>query len=136
MSCKSSIRKKVPEIVVYERNTRKEEIGFKPRTTQIDSAELRLLEYLDSKAKVDQTVFVNSLGVKVPLQDQLKYYKRRYFGGINNNGERILLIEFVFVRCGEQNEWKKINYTNDQTKGCWWSVKYSSDRNEIFDLQL
>jgi len=79
---------------------------------------------------------VNSLDGMVPLQDQLKHYKRRYFGRSSIEGEKVIKIEFVFVRCGGQDEWKKIEYTNDNTKDCWWSVQYNIDRDEIYDLQL
>lgn len=81
-------------------------------------------------------IYVNSLDGKVPLQDQLKCYKRRYFGRTSIEGEKIIKIEFIFVRCGGQNEWKQIEYTNDKTKDCWWSVQYSIDYDQIYDLKL
>jgi hypothetical protein len=76
-SCKNSARKHAQEFVVFENDTRDKDIGFKPTTTQIAMAELKLLDYLDTKTKANQTIFVNSLDGKVPLQHQLKYYKRR-----------------------------------------------------------
>jgi hypothetical protein len=79
---------------------------------------------------------MEALDGNVPLQDQLKYYKRRYFGRTSIEGEQIIKIEFVFVRCGGQDEWKKIEYTNDKTKDCWMSVQYSIDHDQIYDLKL
>jgi hypothetical protein len=135
-SCNDSERKHTQDFVVFESDTRDKDIGFKPTTSQIDEAEQKLLDYLAIKTKTNQTIFVNSLDEKVPLQDQLKYYKRRYFGRTSIEGEKIIKIEFVFVRCGGQDEWKKVDYTNDNTKDCWWSVQYSIDQDQIYDLKL
>ena len=135
-SCSDSERKHTQDFVVYESDTRDKDIGFKPTTSQIDDAEQKLIDYLQTKTKTNQTIFVNSLDGKVPLQEQLKYYKRRYFGRTSIEGEKIIKIEFVFVRCGGQDEWKKVDYTNDNTKDCWWSVQYSVDHDQIYDLKL
>jgi hypothetical protein len=135
-SCNDSERKHTQDFVVFESDTRDKDIGFKPTTSQIDEAEQKLLDYLEMKTKTNQTIFVNSLDGKVPLQDQLKYYKRRYFGRTSIEGDHIIKIEFVLVRCGGQDEWKKIGYTNEEIKGCWWSVQYNMDTNQIYDLNL
>lgn len=92
--------------------------------------------YLDNLTKNNKTILVNSLDKKVPLQEQLRYYKRRYFGRTNIEGEKVNKIEFVFVRCGGQDEWKKVNYTNEKTKDCWLSVQYNIDNDSIYDLNL
>jgi hypothetical protein len=134
-SCNNTERNFDQKFIVYKSDTRTKDIGFKPTTNQINKANTKLLNYLDTKSKNNQTVFKNSLEGKVPLQNQLKYYKRRYFGQINIGGEQIIKIEFVFVRCGGQDEWKKIEYTNVQTKDCWWSVIYNIDKDQILDLK-
>ncbi|MBD8083317.1 hypothetical protein IC610_12915 [Chryseobacterium sp. GCR10] len=134
--CNNSERKHAQNFVIFESDTKDKYIGFRPKKSQIDDAEQMLLDYLETKTKTNQTIFVTSLDKKVPLQDQLKYYKRRYFGQTNGEGEKTIKIEFVFVRCGGQDEWKKIGYTNVKTKDCWWSVKYSIDNDQIYDLKL
>ncbi|MDI9868954.1 hypothetical protein [Flectobacillus roseus] len=135
-SCDNGDRQFSQDFVVFESGTRDKNTGFKPTTIQIDKADAKLVEYLEAKTKNNEAIYVNSLDGNVPLQDQLKYYKRRYFGRISIEGEQIMKIEFVFVRCGGQDEWKQIEYTNDKTKECWWSVQYSIDHNEIYDLKL
>ena len=136
-SCNNLEKKFTQDFVVFESDTRDKDIGFKPTTAQIEKAELKLLDYLNLKTKADQTILINSLiDGKVPLQDQLKYYKRRYFGRTSIEGDKIIKIEFVFVRCGGHEEWKKIEYTNDKTKGCWWSVQYNIEHDQIYDLTL
>jgi len=110
--------------------------GFTPTINQIDKANSKLLNYLETKTKNGETIYINSLDGKVSLQDQLKYYKRRYIGKKTTEGEQIIRIEFVFVRCGGQDEWKKIQYTKDGAKDCWWSVLYNADRDEVYSLTL
>ena len=134
--CNNSARRFTQDFIVFESDTRDKDIGFKPTTSQIDEAEKKLHEYLKAKTKTNETIFINSLDGKVPLQNQLKYYKRRYFGRTSIEGEQIIKIEFVFVRCGGQDEWKKVDYTNDNTKECWWSVQYNVDQDQIYDLKL
>ena len=134
--CNNSGKRFAPDFIVFENDTCATDIGFKPTASQIDSAESKLVEYLVTKTKNNETIYVNSLEGKVPLQEQLKYYKRRYFGRTSIEGGRLIKIEFVFVRCGGQDEWKKMDYTNDKTKECWWCVEYSIGRNQIYSLNL
>lgn len=134
--CKNTERTFTQDFVVFESDTRDKDVGFKLTTDQIDKAESKLLDYLEAETKSNQTIYVNSLDGKVSLQDQLKYYKRRYFGRTNIEGEKNIKIEFVFVRCGGQDEWKQIEYANDKTRDCWWSVQYSIDHDQIYDLKL
>ena len=134
--CNNTERRFTQDFIVFESDNRDKDIGFKPTTNQIDKAESKLLDYLETKTKDNQTIYVNSLDGKVALQEQLKYYKRRYFGRTSIEGEKIIKIEFVFVRCGGPDEWKQIEYTNEKTTDCWWSIQYSIDRDQIFDLKL
>lgn len=135
-SCDNPDKRFIQDFIVFEKDTRVKEIGFKPTKSQIDKAESKLFDYLETRMKNNETIYINSLNGKVPLQDQLKYYKRRYFGLTNSAGEQIVKMELVFVRCGGQDEWKKIEYTSDKTKDCWWSVNYNIKHDQIRDLQL
>ncbi len=135
LSCSDSKTDR-PDSVTFDNDPREKDISFRPTTGQIEKAEQKLLEYLNAKTSDNQTIFVNSLDIKVPLQDQLKYYKRRYFARTSIEGDKIMKIEFVFVRCGGTDEWRKIEYTNDDTKDCWWSVQYDIDHDQIYDLKL
>ena len=134
--CTNTDKRFIQDFIVFEKDTRVKEIGFKPTKSQIDKAESKLFDYLETRMKNNETIYINSLDEKVPLQDQLKYYKRRYFGLTNSAGEQIIKMELVFVRCGGQDEWKKIEYTSYNTKDCWWSVNYNIKQDQITDLQL
>lgn len=125
-----------PDSVTFDNDPREKDISFKPTTVQIEKAEQRLLEYLDAKTANNQTIYTTNLDKKVPLQEQLKWYKRRYFGRTSIEGDKILKIEFVAVRCGGHDEWKKVEYANETTKDCWWSVQYDIDNDQIYDLKL
>lgn len=71
--CYNSERKQTQDIVVFVSDTRDKDTVFKPTTTQIDNAELKLLDYLDIKTKDNQTIFVNILDGKVatPRPDEI-----------------------------------------------------------------
>lgn len=134
--CNNTEGRFAQDFVVFESDTRSKDIGFKPTTNQIKKAEAKLVDYLETKTRNNETIYVTRLERKVPLQDQLKYYKRRYFGRTSIEGEQVIKIEFVFVRCGGQDEWKKIDYTDEHTKDCWWTVQYSIEHDQIYDLGL
>ena len=133
--CKNPDKRFIHDFIVFEGDIREKNGGFKPTAEQIDKAGSRLFDYLEKKTKDKETIFIQSLYGKVPLQNQLKYYQRRYFGQNSLDGNQIVKIEFVFVRCGGQDQWKKIDYTNED-QGCWWSVQYNLKSNKIYDLNL
>ncbi len=121
---------------VFESDPNEKDISYVPSNAQINKAENKLREYLENRTKNNETIFENILNEKVPLEQRLKYYKRRYFGRINIENEKIIKIEFVFVRCGGHEDWKKIEYTAGQNKGCWWSVQYNVNSDDIYDLDI
>ena len=124
-NCVSSESKFNSKFVVFESDNSGGSIGFKPTTALIEKANQKLIECLETKIASNQTILVDGLDGKESLLDELKYYKRRYVGLLDENGDEIIKIEFVFVRCGGQDEWKHINYTKDNPDGCWWSVQYN-----------
>lgn len=136
LSCTDKGHEHDQDVVVFESDTRGKNIGFKPTSDQIDQAESRLVDYLETQTELNQTIYIENFGKKVPLQDRLKFYKKRYFGAITHEGEKIITTEFVFGRCGGHEEWRKIGYTNHKTKSCWWSVRYSLKYDRIYDLKF
>jgi hypothetical protein len=135
LSCTDS-KTRPQDFVIFESDPKEKDIPFTPTTGQIEKAETKLVEYLKARTAADQTVYVNQPGQKIPLQNELKYYNRRYFGRTSIEGDRIIKIEFVFVRCGGDDDWKKVEYVNETTKECWWSVQYDIDNDQIYDLEL
>ena len=135
LSC-SDLKTGRPDSVTFDTDPREKDISFTPTNGQIENAEDKLINYLTSKTAENQTIFITKLGEKIPLQDELKYYKRRYFGRTSIEGDKIIKIEFVAVRCGGHDEWKKVEYANEITKDCWWSVQYDIDNDQIYDLKL
>jgi len=135
-ACDYANRRFIQDSIVFERDTRLPNIGFKPTPEEIQKAESAFFDFLDAKTSNNETIYETHLDEQVPLQEMLRYYKRRYFGLMSVIGEKVIKIEFVFVRCSGQGEWKNIEYTNEQTKDCWWSVQYSIDSEQIYELKL
>jgi hypothetical protein len=121
--------------IIFESHPNEKDPAFKPTNAQIDKAENKLKAYLLEKTKSNETIYENVFSEKIPLEERLKFYNRRYFGRVNIEDEQVILIEFVFVRCGGSEEWKKIEYAREDNKECWWSVQYNIDRDEIYDLR-
>lgn len=138
VSCDSSPRQisdSGREGFVFKSAPNEKDISFIPTDSQIDRAENKLAEYLMKKTKNHETIYENVFNEKIPLEDRLKYYKRRYFGRINIENEKVIKIEFVFVRCAGNEEWKKIEYTTEKNKECWWTVQYNINSDDIYDLR-
>lgn len=135
LSCNDSTTSRL-DTIIFDNDPKEKDISFTPTIVQIEKAETKLLEYLAAKTVDNQTIYVTNFEEKIPLQNELKYYKRRYFGRTSIEGDKIIKIEFVFVRCGGHDDWKKVGYANETTKECWWSVQYDIDNDQIYDLKL
>jgi hypothetical protein len=135
MSCSNSKTSR-PDYIIFDADPLEKDLAFRPSVEQIDQAEAKLMEYLEEKTKDNQTIYISALDGDEPLQDQLKHYKRRYFGRTSIEGDKIIKIQFVFVRCAGGDDWKKPEYANEQTKDCGFSVQYNIDNEQIYDLQL
>lgn len=138
ISCDNSSRqifKDGYEGFVFESDPDEKDISFVPSSSEIESAEDKLMEYLKERTKNNETIFEDVFGEKIPLENRLKYYKRRYFGRKSIENQKIIKIELVFVRCGANEEWKQEKYTKEDNKECWWSVQYSIDNDEIYDFK-
>jgi hypothetical protein len=98
---------------------------FTPSNNDILEFEDGFKAYLNKRTAENSTIYDTELGKKVPLQDRLKYYKKRVFGKIMPNNDKILTVEYVSVRCGGGKKWRELLYTADEDKDCWWFVQYN-----------
>lgn len=103
---------------------------FVPNQAEIASFEKELKEHLEGLTNSGKGFEHNVLNEVHPLEYSLGWFKRRYFGRIEN-GIRKIVVELVFVRCGAAEEWKQIDYPKESNAECWWSVDYDLDKNEI-----
>lgn len=98
---------------------------FFPTENEIEEFNNGLKKYLDDKTQQNATIYYFVLNEKIPLQQALKYYKRRVFGKIMPNKNKLVIVEFVFTRCAGGEEWRKKDYTNFDNKACWWFAEYN-----------
>ncbi|MBL1281039.1 MAG: hypothetical protein COA33_012235 [Fluviicola sp.] len=115
----------------FETDFRCELQSFLPNDNELDMFEEALKKHLENLTSLGIGFERNVLEKVHPLEYSLGWFKRRYFGRINKNGERKIFTELVPVRCGGSEDWKQIDYPSDSNIACWWSVEYDLTRNEI-----
>jgi len=101
---------------------------FTPTKQDIDKAEVALIRDLEklNSQKQNQT--------STPLiHKNLRKYKRQYFGYIDKNGQRILLIN-CFWDNDSENYWLKDRVQVFDGGSYYWDIKYNIDKDELFDL--
>lgn len=70
------------------------------------------------------------------IHENLKKYIRQYVGFYNNNGEKVIWVNFIW-----KNNTNKDLLNNDiylPSDGCshYWNIKVNLDRKELFDLEV
>ena len=104
--------------------------SFTPSDKEIYEFETSLRLHLEKLTSAGNGFERNVFERMHPLEYSLGWFKRRYFG-IIDNGTRKIFVELVFVRCGGSEDWEKIDYPSDANFECWWSVEYDIEKNEI-----
>ena len=103
---------------------------FTPTKQDIDKAEVALNR--DLKTLNRQNLNQTSTPV---IHKKLRKYKRQYFGYIDKNGERILLINCFWDKDSEKN-WLKERVRTLDGGSYYWDIKYNIDKDELFDLSI
>lgn len=103
---------------------------FTPTKQDIDKAEVALNR--DLKTLNRQNLNQTSTPV---IHKKLRKYKRQYFGYIDKNGERILLINCFWDKESERN-WINNRVVVLDGGSYYWNVKYNIDKDKLFDLQI
>lgn len=105
---------------------------FTPTRQDIDKAEFALLTDLKTLNKD----LINQTSTPV-IHKNLKKYKRQYFGYIDQNGDRILLINCFWSRDIDLSErWLKDRIVVLDGGSYYWSVKFNLDKKQLFDLDI
>ena len=73
------------------------------------------------------------------IHTRLSRYKRQYFGYINKDEEKILLINAFYYKAPKYN--KRVVWLNDIIENVnggsnYWNVKYNITKNRLFDLKV
>lgn len=105
---------------------------FTPTRHDIDKAE----SALQSDLKTLNKDLINQTSTPV-IHKNLKKYKRQYFGYIDQNGDRILLINCFWSKDINLSErWLKDRIVVLDGGSYYWSVKFNLDKKQLFDLDI
>ncbi|KAF0202933.1 MAG: hypothetical protein FD170_1510 [Bacteroidetes bacterium] len=105
---------------------------FTPATREIDTAEAALSNNLKTLNKE----LVNQSSTPI-IHKNLHKYKRQYFGYIDKNGDRILLINCFWAMGKNCNDlWLTDRIMVLDGGSYFWNIKFNLDTNELFDLNI
>ena len=105
---------------------------FTPKRQDVEKAELALNKNLKDLNKK----LVNQSSTPI-IHEKLNKYKRQYFGYIDKNGNRILLINCFWSKDKDDSDgWLKERIMVLDGGSYYWNVKYNLDKNELFDLDI
>ncbi len=123
--------------VIFDADPNEKDVPFEPSIADVEEVEIAFRDYL-KKCNTDTTNYKISQK-NIPKPDELKYYKRRYFGRENIEGEKVIKVEYIFNRCispkdRKEENWKNISYIESVDSTCWFSFQCNLDRMEIYGL--
>jgi hypothetical protein len=105
---------------------------FTPSREEIELAELALeneLEKLNKRLENQSSTPI--------IHKNLSKYRRQYFGYIDENGHRILLINcFWSARKGISDGWLEGRIMVLDGGSYFWNIKYDLDEKKLFDLSV
>lgn len=105
---------------------------FTPTRQEVEKVEIALNDNL----KVLNKLLVNQSSTPI-IHKKLHKYKRQYFGYIDKNGNRILLINSFWSKDKEDTDrWLKERIMVLDGGSFYWNVKFNLDKNELFDLVI
>lgn len=105
---------------------------FTPTRQEIDKAEAALRGNLE---KLNQPL--RNQSSSPVIHKNLKKYKRQYFGYIDTNGDRILLINCFWARDQDDpDRWLTTRIFVHDGGSYYWNVKFNLQKNELFDLYI
>lgn len=119
---------------VFREDSRNSIQSFIPSKEELEKFEISLKKYLEELTASNKGFERNVLDKSHPLEYSLGWFKRRYFGRIDEQGNRRIFIELVAVRCGGSEKWEQIDFPTDSNFGCWWSVEYDINKNKIENI--
>lgn len=105
---------------------------FTPTRQEIDKAEAALQNNIKN---LNQRL-VNQSSTPV-IHKNLHKYKRQYFGYVDKNGDRILLVNCFWSKDKERNN----NWLMDRVMALdggsyYWNIKFNLDKGEFFELDV
>lgn len=123
--------------VIFKEDPNEKDVPFEPSISEVEEVEIAFRDYL-IKSKTD-TANYNIRQKNIPKLDKLEYYKRRYFGRENIEGEKVIKVEYIFNRCitsknRNEEKWRNVLYIEKVDSMCWFKFQYNMARKEIYGL--
>ena len=125
--------------VIFNEDPLEKDVSYEPTISEVEKVELVFREYL-KKSKSDSINYPIAQK-QIPAIGSLKYYKRRYFGRENIEGEIVIKVEYIFNRCmspqereRERESWKKVNYRSKVHPSCIFSFQCNMERMKVHGL--
>lgn len=116
---------------IFDEDSRNSIQSFIPSKEELEKFELSLKRHLEELTSSNKGFERNVLDKVHPLEYSLGWFKRRYFGRIDEEGNRKIFTELVAVRCGGSGKWEQIEFPSVSNSECWWSVEYDINKNKI-----
>ena len=105
---------------------------FTPTRLEIDQAENSLANNL----KTLNNKLVNQSSTPI-IHKNLHKYKRQYFGYIDKNGDRILLINCFWAKDKDDTDrWLTSRIMVLDGGSYYWNVKFNLDKKQLFELDV
>ena len=109
---------------------------FIPTISEIHEAETTLDAKIVAVLASDFDHSEKSLVKKQKIAEQLRSYKRRYFGIINTVKKKILFIEFVHEELITGDEWKHPKWSIDGGGHQFWTIRFNISSGLFYDLWI
>ncbi|WP_316787004.1 hypothetical protein [Pedobacter frigiditerrae] len=105
---------------------------FTPTRQEINQAEISLATDL----KTLNNQLVNQFSTPI-IHKKLHKYKRQYFGYIDKNGDRILLINCFWAKDKyDTDRWLTSRILVLDGGSYYWNVKFNLDKKQLLDLDI
>lgn len=108
-------------------------IRFTPRKVEVDRAEKTLKEDL---AELNNPLINQGDKYNPIIHKNLKKYNRQYFGYIDENGDKILIINCFWRQKKRFDNWKKERVIILDGGSYYWSVKLNLTTGKLFELRV
>lgn len=110
--------------------------SFLPTDTEIYRAESILEKRMVAVFGSDPDMSEESFQKKKKIVEDIKLYKRRYFGIVNTVKKKILFIEFVHPSAINNDAWKSPKWGMDGGGHMFWSIRFNTESEMFYDLWI
>jgi hypothetical protein len=118
--------------IIYPQHPYDKDISFIPSIGEMEILEKNLTKNLENILATEKDT--SELKNKAMIRKDLKRYKRRYFGRISIEGEKIIMVEFIHPDIIEKEEWKKPIWSVDGGGYIFWRIQYRLKEEEFYDF--